>query len=250
MSDRPPSPESVYDDIADEYASRIDDWAYNADYERPATLSLLPDLEGKRVLDVGCGPGKYAEELSDRGAEVLGIDASERMVSEARQRLAGRDGVAFTRHDVTDGLDFLDPSSFDAAVSALTLHYIEDWASVFSELATVLRDGSVFVFSTQHPFSAFQRYESASYFDTEFVSREWDSFDPPIEMPTYRRPLESMIGPLLRTGFALEEIVEPVPESEFAEKMPAKYEELSRKPTFLCVRSRLSGSSVTGTGPD
>lgn len=56
-----------YERLADAYAARIDTKAHNAYYERPATLSLLPAVEGKRVLDAGCGPGVYAEWLVNWG---------------------------------------------------------------------------------------------------------------------------------------------------------------------------------------
>ena len=53
--------------LADDYARLIDTKPHNAYYERPATLALLPDVNGMHVLDAGCGPGIYAEELLKRG---------------------------------------------------------------------------------------------------------------------------------------------------------------------------------------
>jgi hypothetical protein len=47
----------AYSRLADASAARIDTKAHNAYYDRPAVLSLLPPVEGKRVLDAGCGPG-------------------------------------------------------------------------------------------------------------------------------------------------------------------------------------------------
>jgi hypothetical protein len=49
----------IYDELAEAYAARVETKPHNAYYERPATLSLLPDVKGKRVLDAGCGPGVY-----------------------------------------------------------------------------------------------------------------------------------------------------------------------------------------------
>jgi 2-polyprenyl-3-methyl-5-hydroxy-6-metoxy-1,4-benzoquinol methylase len=82
-----PVAQSAYDELAEEYAARIDTKPHNAYYERPATLSLLPDVIGKRVLDAGCGPGVYAEWLVEHGAHVVALDANEKMVALARQRL-------------------------------------------------------------------------------------------------------------------------------------------------------------------
>ena len=76
-----------YDSIAADYASGVDRAPYNALYERPAMMGLLPDVSGLRVLDAGCGSGWYAEQLLDRGAKVDAFDASESMVEYARRRL-------------------------------------------------------------------------------------------------------------------------------------------------------------------
>jgi 2-polyprenyl-3-methyl-5-hydroxy-6-metoxy-1,4-benzoquinol methylase len=57
----------AYDALAESYAALVDTKPHNAYYERPATLSLLPDVRGKRVLDAGCGPGVYSEWLASRG---------------------------------------------------------------------------------------------------------------------------------------------------------------------------------------
>jgi len=63
----------AYSRLADAFAARIDTHPSNACYDRPAVISLLPPVEGRRVLDAGCGPGVYAEWLAGRGAEVVGV---------------------------------------------------------------------------------------------------------------------------------------------------------------------------------
>lgn len=90
MKEQTPNDQSQKPIAQDAYGTLIDTKPHNAYYERPATLSLLPDVRGKRVLDAGCGPGVYAEILLDRGAEVVAFDANERMVRLARERLGDR----------------------------------------------------------------------------------------------------------------------------------------------------------------
>ncbi|MEM2960855.1 MAG: methyltransferase domain-containing protein, partial [Candidatus Bathyarchaeia archaeon] len=70
----------AYEKIADIYAATIDTKPHNAYLERPATLSLLPEVKDKRVLDAGCGPGVYSEWLIRHGAKVIAIDISPRMI--------------------------------------------------------------------------------------------------------------------------------------------------------------------------
>ena len=76
--------------LAESYAKVIDTKAHNALHERPATLSLLPDVKGRQVFDAGCGPGVYSELLVGRGAEVIAIDVTPAMVGLAEARLGER----------------------------------------------------------------------------------------------------------------------------------------------------------------
>jgi 2-polyprenyl-3-methyl-5-hydroxy-6-metoxy-1,4-benzoquinol methylase len=78
---------AVYDSMASSFAQHAEDGAYNAHYDRPSMIELCGDVAGKRVLDVGCGPGFYSEALIERGATVVACDASEPMIQLARQRL-------------------------------------------------------------------------------------------------------------------------------------------------------------------
>jgi len=55
MRDKPIALDA-YESLAEAYAAVVKTKAHNAYYERPATLSLLPDVKNKRVLDAGCGP--------------------------------------------------------------------------------------------------------------------------------------------------------------------------------------------------
>ena len=66
----------MYSEHAAAYAQAIRDNSYNASYDRPSLLALLPELNEMKVLDLGCGPGVYAEILLSRGAEVTAPDWS------------------------------------------------------------------------------------------------------------------------------------------------------------------------------
>ena len=55
-------------------------------FEIPALFSMLPDLSGKRVLDLGCGFGEHCKQFVTLGAaKVVGIDISEKMLAAARE---------------------------------------------------------------------------------------------------------------------------------------------------------------------
>lgn len=224
----------AYERLAEAYAARVDTKPHNAYYERPATLSLLPDVAGKRVLDAGCGPGVYSELLAERGAEVVAIDASEKMVRLARERLGDRAEVLLA--DFGDPLDFPD-GRFDFVLSALALDYVWDWEAVFAEFHRMLRWGGHLVFSMEHPFLKFAERGEGSYFKVERVEVDWKGFGEVVRMPSYRRPLEAAINPLLEAGFTLERVLEPRPTGQFEAADPEEYGKLLREPGFLCVRA-------------
>ena len=85
--DHQPVAYETWEQLAQAYSARVESKPHNALYERPATLSLLPPVQGKRVLDAGCGPGVYAKLLASRGAMVVGFDRSPKMVALAKERV-------------------------------------------------------------------------------------------------------------------------------------------------------------------
>jgi SAM-dependent methyltransferase len=231
-----PIAQEAYDELAEAYAALVDTKPHNAYYERPATLSLLPDVKGMLVLDAGCGPGVYSEWLVAHGADVVAIDANETMVGLAKWRLG--DTAAVLQADLEAPMDFLVDASVNLIVSALVLDYVEDWGYTFKEFYRVLCPGGTLVFSIGHPFQEFDtRRQTCNYFQVERVEYGWRGFGKPVSMPSYRRPLCEVINPLVQAGFLLEQILEPLPTAEFAEKDPEGYEELIHSPGFICIRA-------------
>jgi SAM-dependent methyltransferase len=238
---RPAQPDLArnYDALAEAFAARVDTRAYNAHYERPATLSLLPPVSGQRVLDAGCGPGVYCEWLAAHGASVLGLDSSPKMVALARRRLRGRAEIRLA--DLGQPLSDLPAASFDGVLSALVLDYLPDWAAVLGEFKRVLRPGGWLVFSVDHPFDQFFHHPNGGdYFATELVERRWNwpELKAPASLPQYRRPLSAMLAALEGAGFALERLLEPQPQPDFERLEPLEYGRLMRRPGFICFAAK------------
>jgi SAM-dependent methyltransferase len=226
-------PEFSYDAIADAYAAKVIDAPYNAHFERPAMLDLLPPVDGLQLLDAGCGSGIYAELLMDRGARVTAIDGSAMMLEHARRRLAGR-GVELRVADLRAPLPFAD-GSFDGIVSALVLHYLRDWSPTLAEFRRVLRPGGWLAFSTHHPVAEALFFKPARYLDVELLDDEWDGVG---TVRFYRRPLSRIVNDLADAGFAIERMEEPLPTETFRQRKPEAYEQLLRQPQFLLIRAR------------
>ncbi len=244
MSENPPLSlgEQNYQDFAERYAAAIETKPHNAYYERPATLSLLPNVAGLRVLDAGCGPGIYTHWLLDRGAEVVACDVTPKMVEITRQRVGNSADVYCA--DLDHPLSFAGDGEFDLVVCPLVLDYLLDWLPVFQEFFRVLKAGGILVFSCGNPtadfiYSCQQKGELANYFEVEDFVMEWRLFGKPYPIiKSYRRPLQAILNPLMQAGFMLDKILETQPTESFKRADAEGYEHLMRSPGFICVRSR------------
>jgi ubiquinone/menaquinone biosynthesis C-methylase UbiE len=103
-----------------------------------AIVERLSPLYGRVVLDVGCGKGRFARRLTERGAHVVGLDASSGMLAEAgglaRVRATAR-RLPFRR------------ASFDGAMAVEVFEHLapESLDHVFAEVLRVLKPGGTFV---------------------------------------------------------------------------------------------------------
>lgn len=226
---------AAYEQMADKYNELIEHKPHNAYYDRPNTLALLPDIAGKAILDAACGPGKYAEILIAGGAEVTGFDISPRMVELAISRNNGQG--SFFVHDFSTPFTTLSDAAFDIVLCALAMHYVADWSLTMREFNRVLKPGGCLVISIEHPFFEYNFFESKKYFEVEHVKCTWKGFGQPIEVNSFRRPLQECIAPLTDNGFLIEKMVEPRPVPEFEKYDPRHYKELNEFPSFMCIRA-------------
>jgi SAM-dependent methyltransferase len=224
--------------MAEYYFKYVDTKPFNAYYERPATLSLLPSVKGKKVLDAGCAAGWYSKWLLDKGANVIAIDFSPSMIEMTRKRIGEKADVI--RTDLNEPLNFINDKSIDIILSSLTLHYIKDWNLVMAEFNRVLKPLGTLVFSVHHPFMDFTYFNRKNYFLTEIIEDEWETNKGKVKVQFYRRPLCKIISPVIDAGFSIERLIEPMPTEKFKELNPEVYEKLTRKPQFIFLRARKS----------
>jgi SAM-dependent methyltransferase len=223
----------------------------------PAHLALLGDVQGKRILDAGCGEGRFARMLAERGAKVTAFDLSEGMIRNAREAEAEAPlGIDFQICDMTDlsGL----PMDFDIAVAYLSIIDVPDYERAMQEIARVLLPSGQFLFSIVHPCFAPPdsrweprkagilpiRNEDKLYkkIDNYFPARElrfkmWPTA--PAETVNYHRPLSEYTRACRAAGFVIREIAEPVPSDEVLERRD-DLREFLRAPYFMafdCVKA-------------
>ena len=223
-----------YDDYSELYAEHAEKSVTNAYYDRPAIVELAGDVEGKRVLDVGCAAGHLSALLAAKGADVLGVDSSAGMIAVARKKFG--DVARFEQADVSRPLDLPD-GSIDVVAASLVLHYLKDWGPALAEFRRVLKPGGVLVFSVHHPGEDWRWFGKENYCEVELLEDDFGIGDRPHPVRFYRRPLSWTFGAFRDAGFAVDRLVEPMPVPEAAEADPKWTEVLRTKPRFLYFRA-------------
>jgi SAM-dependent methyltransferase len=209
--------------------------------EWPALQAMLPDVRGRRVVDLGCGFGWFCRWAREQGAaDVLGVDVSEKMLARARSALADP-AITYARGDL-ESIE-LPVGRFDLAYSSLALHYVEDVARLMREVCKSLVPGGHFVFSTEHPIFMAPRHAAwqidaegrrtwpvDSYLAEGPRTTEW--FTPGVVK--YHRTLGTTLNHLIAAGFTIAHVEEfgPTPQQIAVDSTLAKERE---RPMFLLV---------------
>ncbi|RZT89349.1 3-demethylubiquinone-9 3-methyltransferase [Azospira oryzae] len=105
-------------------------------------------LAGKKVLDVGCGGGLLSEGMAERGAQVTGIDLSEKALGVARLHLLESGRSVDYRHISAESLAAEMPGSFDVVTCLEMLEHVPDPASTVAACAKLVKPGGQVFLST------------------------------------------------------------------------------------------------------
>ena len=226
--------EARYDAVAEFYVSGF---GSADDPVSQALLGMLGPLAGKRVLDVACGHGRISRELARRGASVVGIDVSSRLISAATEiERAEPFGVRYINADVA-APDVLGEAEFDAAACSFGLSDIDDLTGTCATVSQALRPGGCFVFSILHPCFGGGRDICGSWPDTGAYYDEgrWIAASARSTLRqrvgSQHRMLSTYLDTLRRHGLWLDQVTEPRPDPDWD---PAH--EADRQPVYLVAR--------------
>jgi len=245
------------DNLSREWDEASESWAdfvregkdyYRSEMNNPATFRIIGNVRGKRVLDLSCGEGYNTRILAKKGARVVGVDFSEKMVELARKReREERLDIAYRVADAVDLKEFKN-GCFDVVTCTMALMDIERYEDAISEVARVLKKSGRFVFSITHPCFDFDgktggesmaewKYEEGAentaekkalylevknYFGFGKSKITWDMkrLAKPFKTTSFHRTLTDYFQALHKNGFVVTRLVEPKPTSKGAEKYP------------------------------
>lgn len=215
-----------------------------------AELRLLGTLEGKRVLDLGCGAGHASVAFAKAGAKVIAVDPSAQQLEVARDA-ADRAGVRVElQHAGPAELAFVRGDSIDLAWSSYALAEVPDLDRVFRQVHRVLRPEAPVVFTLPHP--AFTMFVAGP------KGLEGSDGAPPTPRRTYHetatytvdrggdrvtdtpRTISTVFTALARTNFRVDHLLEP-PARRDAVADDAWVEAMAWVPPTLIIRARKQG---------
>lgn len=213
--------------------------------EWPTIRSILPDLQGKKVADLGCGYGWFCRSARGQGAaQVLGLDLSEKMLGAAKAMT--KDPAIEYRQQDLEALQ-LPAASYDLVYSSLVLHYIEDLNKLFATIYQALVAGGQFIFTAEHPIYTAPKQQGWLVDDEGQKSWPVNSYQQEGERISnwlaegvikQHRMLGTYINLLVQQGFTIRYLNEWGPSAQQIADNPALDEEKERPMIFILAAQK------------
>lgn len=228
--------------------------SYSYKIEWPCIKKMLPDLHGKKVLDLGCGTGRFGFLFEkENPISVLGIDISEKMLNIAREKALNRDSKAeFIKGDISNLNTYIN-EKFDFIFSSTTFHYISDLEGLFNNIYNALNEKGICIVSIMHPvYTAQYPVDKNGEFpsDDEWVVRYLDKskrayIQPWIEYnddiknylsTSYHHTIGDYFNAIISAGFKIERVEEPYPPEEWKQNSYGRYNAFIKTPSFMILK--------------
>lgn len=216
--------------------------------EKPALFSILPNMYGKYVLDLGCGYGEHCKEYKKLGAKkVVGIDISTKMIETAK--VENNDDLIEYINLPMEDIDKLD-MKFDIVCSSLAFHYVKDFKDLIIKIYNLLNKDGFLIFSQEHPLTSTYSEGLGPRWEKDELGNKVCSrlYNYSIEgirhshwfyenIIKYHRTFSTIINVLIDSGFTIEKVLEPIPNEEVMIKYP-EYKDNYHRPDFLLIKAQ------------
>ncbi len=256
MTFTPSDARAAWDEGASAWEQFVESGAdfYRTEVHGPALLEVCGDVEGLRVLDLGCGQGWFTRQLAGQGAHAIGVDISPEMLGHARRHERERPlGIEYIESDAAAVDERWPEGAFDLVTGCMSIQDMPDPGAAIRVAVKVLTVGGRLVFSVPHPFTemTYREWERDQdgnkialkvdrYFDTGTRNFSWDMsrLRYSWSTPEWGLTLGEWSEHIARAGLLVSRIHEPRPTSDQVRNQPA-LEDCRRLPYFLifeCAR--------------
>jgi len=217
-----------------------DQWAEEYEDTDPTTLLDEPFLrsrvqlfDGCRVLDLGCGTGRYLRLVSRPGVRAVGMDLSRAMLARARRTIRPDASIALVQASIVH-FPF-SPEVFDRVISGLVVDHVDDLPSFFRQVAVLLRLGGRLIMSAVHP--DMQRLTGPVVRFTA-AGREYQT-------QGIVHEVRSIAEAARTAGLTIETLIEPCVDEELISRRPAWRPRLGC-PALVLLAAEKSGPDLKG----
>jgi ubiquinone/menaquinone biosynthesis C-methylase UbiE len=238
----------------EEFNTAEDSYSYNIEW--PCIKEMLPNIQGKSILDIGCGTGIFTFLLEEYCPEILvGVDLSKEMLNIASNKAMERQSIAkFMLGDAADIQKSID-RKFDLIFSSTTTHYVKNLDMLFKGISNSLTDNGCCILSVIHPvYSAMYPIKNGDNFpkDEDWNVRYLDKskrsyIQPWIEYNdeyedhlsvSYHHLFSDYVNAIINAGLNLCEVAEPMPPASWKDSCPGRYNAFIDSPTYMIFKIR------------
>ncbi len=206
-------------------------------------------INKKRIIDLGCGNGKFSEVLAKFGGIVTGIDINENQIKEAKQ-FKNKLKIKYLVGDVTK-LPKEIKKDYDLAISGMVIINLsrKEVMKHFSEANRVLKKQGIFIFGTAHPFRSLEKEDNkwlktlfdpkkVNYFKEQKTPLEYyDCLGKGQKIIEYHHSFGFLINTLIENKFKIKKIIESRPSKEEIKKYKDYFTFESKRPSYLIILS-------------
>lgn len=231
-----------------------DENSYSYTIEWPCIKKMLPCLQGKKILDLGCGTGRFDFLFEEENpACILGIDISEQMLRIAKEKSGIRQSkVEFMKGDISNFNKYI-AGKYDFIFSSTTIHYINDLNGLFRNIYNALDEEGICIISMMHPiYTAQYPIDKNGEFpsDDEWIVRyldkrnrayiqPWIEYNESIEnslSSSYHYTFGDYINAIISAGLKIERVEEPYPPEKWKQNNNDRYNSFIETPSYMIIR--------------